>query len=88
MRFVENDIPEFTPQTEDSIYQSLPAKRPSSARSEVRRFIKPLMETPAIRYSKVLRLKALVQSGKYETEEKISRTAELLVDLLVSIEPR
>lgn len=81
---IEDDSPELGANTWTQ--EDFPVKSSRSdvrrEKSDVQRFIKPLLSTPGIRYDKVLKLKALVQSGKYETEDKIQRTAGHLLDFL------
>lgn len=81
---IEDDSPEFS--NNSWAQEDFPAKsRRSSAcreKGDIQRFIKSLLSTPGIRYDKIMRLKALVQSGKYETEDKIQRTAGQLLEFL------
>ena len=78
---IEDDSPELNQKSQDYNPQELPNRKPGyckTNRSEAKRFL----SLTDVRYDKVMRIKALVESGRYETEEKIRRTAEQLADFL------
>ncbi|MFH1226588.1 MAG: hypothetical protein V1701_01640 [Planctomycetota bacterium] len=83
---IENDSPELNQKSQDYNPQELPNRKTScrkTNRSEVKRFLKPLLSSPGIRYAKIMQVKSLVESGRYETEEKIQRTADQIADFLI-----
>ncbi|MFA5794385.1 MAG: hypothetical protein WC980_04880 [Candidatus Brocadiia bacterium] len=82
---IEEDSPELNPKSQDYNPQQPPNHKSGcrkTNRSEAKRFLKPLLSLTGIRYDKVMRIKALVESGRYETEDRIRRTAEHLADFM------